>query len=177
MSRRTLPSFTSLLPLPHRTRPVCVFGVFLTSIALSAGCGGKDSVALSVFMSSASLEVAPATLGSQLSGGFNLGFELGPEASGDTVVSLESFTLAPSGGTEVLVPTFAPTTEEVFPITLKAGEKRSVAFSVSNITLSADQLEKVCTDTVEIRTSVRDSLSDDGISAVRSGAISVAGCP
>jgi len=167
MLRRILPSATRL---PLR-------GVLLTFLALNAGCGGKDAVALSVFMSSASLEVKPATLGSQLEGGFNLGFELGPEAPGDTVVSLESFILARSGGTEDLVPGFAPETEEAFPITLKAGDKRSAAFNVSNLTLSADQLEQVCTGSVEIRASVRDSLSDDGISSVRSGPILVAGCP
>jgi hypothetical protein len=60
---------------------------------------------------------------------------------------------------------------------LKAGDKRSAAFNVSNLTLSADQLEQVCTGSVEIRASVRDSLSDDGISSVRSGPILVAGCP
>lgn len=167
MLRRTLPDFLRL-PLA---------GVTLSCLALSAGCGGKDAVALSVFMSSASLEVKPATLGSQLEGGFTLGFELGPEAPRDTEVSIESFTLAPAGSTGDLVPLFTPETTESFPLTLKAGDKRSVVFSVSDITLSADQLQNVCAGSVEIRGSVRDSLSDDGISSVRSGAINVDGCP
>ncbi|MCB9589980.1 MAG: hypothetical protein H6718_31490 [Polyangiaceae bacterium] len=154
--------------------------LLVPALALSSGsgCGSKDSVALSAWISDAQLGVQSGTLGDRLSGSFVLNLELGPEASGSTTVTLEDFALAPAGGTEDLVPAFAPEPSESFPLTLSAGDKKQITMTIPDgDTLSDTQTGALCAGDIEIRASVRDSLGDDAITSVRSAALSVAGCP
>lgn len=148
------------------------------TLASGSGCGSKDSVALSAWITDAELGLEEGTLGNRLTGSFVLNLELGPEASGSTTVSLEDFALAPAGGVGDLVPGFAPETTETFPLTLGAGDKRSITMTVPDgDTIADSQVSLICDGDVEIRASLRDSLGNDAITSVRSGALSVSGCP
>ncbi len=147
-------------------------------LSSGAGCGSKDSVALSAYISDADLSLEQGTLGSRLAGSFVLNLELGPEASGSTEVSLEDFALSPAGGVGDLVPGFAPETSETFPLTIAAGEKRKITMTVPDSdTVSDSQVTSLCDGQVEIRASLRDSLSDDSVTSLRSNALDVSGCP
>ena len=51
-------------------------------------CGDKSAVSLTVTLDQATVTAQSGTLGATLGGGFELKFELGPEASGSATVSL-----------------------------------------------------------------------------------------
>ncbi|MCA9629649.1 MAG: hypothetical protein KC766_18370 [Myxococcales bacterium] len=165
--------------MPRRSLRLAL-SLLVPCLALSsgAGCGSKDSVALSAWISNEDFTLQAGTLGNRLTGSFVLHLELGPEASGSTEVSLEDFALGPAGGVGDLVPGFAPETTESFPVTLAAGDKRQITLTLPDSdTLSEAEVTAVCEGDVEVRASLRDSLSDNAVTSVRGAAISISGCP
>ena len=148
------------------------------ALSSGSGCGSKDSVALSAWITNPQLNLEAGRLGGRLRGSFALTLGLGPEAWGSTSVSLEDFALAPAGGTGDLVPAFSPEPSEAFPVKLNAGDKKQITMTIPDgDTLDDSESSALCASDVEIRASLRDTLGDNAITSVRSAAISIAGCP
>src|SRR6185503_6877311 len=104
-------------------RAVCV--PLLLSCALVAACGDKSAVSLSASIGNASVQVESLALGTRLGGGFDLSLDVGPEADGDSQVSLEAFALLLADQT--LVSPLPVTPENAtFPLTVPKGGRQQV---------------------------------------------------
>ena len=148
---------------------------FALALLLLPACGSKESISLTALVQNANLNVEQKTLGTQLSGGFELFFELGPEASGSTEVSLETFAVV--RGAETLVSPLQATPDGVtFPLSLGKGQKRVVPFSVDDSTLLDAALQSsLCAGPVRLRGAVSDTLGG-GRTPLESRELSVGGC-
>jgi hypothetical protein len=134
-------------------------------------CGDKSAVSLSVILDQATIMAQSGQLGATLSGGFELKFELGPEASGPTTVTLGSFALQTATGSALFDPLTFDAGNTVFPLVVSQGGKRTVTFTLSSTKLlTPDERDALCAGPVQIVGSVMDSLSG-GTDAVTSGPI------
>lgn len=140
-----------------------------------AGCGSKDSIALSANVHGVSLTVEQKALGAALVGSFELYMELGSEASGGTQVSLEAFALV-RGADTVLAPLPAAPVGATFPLSLGKGQNRTVTFDVSDSAL-LDQATRdaLCAGPLRLRGALTDTLGG-GTTAISSADVVVSGC-
>lgn len=125
------------------------------------GCSAsKDDVALSVRLSDPRLSVSDGRLIAALDGSFELVLALGEYAPRATTVSAPSFDV--QRGDVTLVETLDVTPSEPFPLTLEAGDQKTVRFSVSDGEgVDEEQVSALCSGPVQIRGSVTDTLNDD----------------
>ncbi|MEZ4219885.1 MAG: hypothetical protein R3B13_03080 [Polyangiaceae bacterium] len=147
----------------------CLLAVFLV------GCGSKESISLTANVQNVTLAVEQKTLGTQLTGGFELFLELGSEASGSTEVSLEAFAVV--RGTDTLVSPLQASPQGVtFPLSLGKGQKRVVPFTVDDSTLvDAALKDSLCAGAVRMRGAVSDTLAG-GRTPLQSIDVVVGGC-
>ncbi|HET9953875.1 MAG TPA: hypothetical protein VFQ61_05210 [Polyangiaceae bacterium] len=141
--------------------------------ALLPGCGSKGAVSLSARIDNAQLTVQDATLGTKLSGKFDLVLELGEAAPRATEVQLGAFSLKNDHG--VLVERLALESEP-FPISVAVGTTRSVPFTLDDSELVTPGSAEICAGPVYIGGSVSDSLSNGKASNVTSSMLAI-DCP
>jgi len=136
--------------------PALVLALGSTSLS---GCGDKSAVSLSVSVANASVSAQPSTFGATLGGGFQLDFELGPEASGPTTVTLGNFALQSASGSAIVDPLQVDSPGTTFPLTIQKGGSSQVTFTISSkASLTQDQQSAICAGQVVIVGSVMDSL-------------------
>lgn len=142
---------------------------------LACGCGSKESVSLSARIGNVQLSVEQKTLGTALSGSFDLQLELGPEASGDTSVSLESLALLREGQA-VVSPLQATPQGTSFPVQVGKGQTKTVPFVVDDSTLlDAAVKDAICAGPLSVSGSVTDTLGG-GRTTLVSPAVTPGGC-
>jgi hypothetical protein len=151
---------------------------FLLACAAVLGCGSKSSVALSARIQAAELAVEQLTLGTQLTGGFELFLEVGPEASGGATVSLESFALVRASDSSSLVaPLPAEPQGASFPVQVGKGQKKIVPFTLDATDLLAPASHAaICAEPVKVVGAVRDTLSGGASTPLESAALTPTGC-
>ncbi len=144
----------------------------LTSIA----CGSKESVSLSARIGNVQVAVEQKTLGTALSGSFDLDLEVGPEASSGSTVTLEALALI--RGSEALVsPLQAVPQNATFPISVGKGEIKTVSFQIDSATLlDAAVKDAICAGPVSVGGSVTDTLSNGGRTPLSSPSVAPGGC-
>ena len=148
---------------------ITALALALGSVAL--GCGDKSAVSLSVSVANASVSADTGTLGSTLGGGFQLDFELGPEASGATTVTLGDFSLQSASGTAIVDPLQVDAGSTSFPLKIDKGGSQNVSFTItSKALLTQAQHDAICGGQVVIVGSGMDSLKG-GTDSLRSVAI------
>lgn len=146
--------------------------------ALSAlACGSKSTVSLSAQVQNPVFVVEQVTLGTRLSGSFELRLELGSEASGNTSVSLESFALLRASDRSSLVAPLPAAPQGVqFPLDVAKGQTKLVTFTLDDQKLIDPALrDSICAEPVQIAGSVSDSLSGDA-TPLTSIAFTPSGC-
>ncbi len=149
---------------------ITVSALALGSIALG-GCGDKSAVELTVTLVGANVSAQNGPLGSTLGGMFQLDFSLGPEASGSTTVSLESFALQSTDGSAIVDP-IELDTAMVVPFTVDPGKNVSFPLDISSkALLTQAQHDALCAGQVVIVGSVMDSLKG-GTDTVKSVPVS-----
>jgi hypothetical protein len=132
--------------------------ILLFSVLLVA-CGSKDSITLGANVQNVQVTVEDETLGTQLSGGFELRLELGSEATESTTVSLETFALVRDGQT-LVAPLQATPVNATFPVTLGKGDSRTIGFAIDSSTLlDASDKDAICAGPVSVSGAVTDTLS------------------
>jgi len=134
-------------------------------------CGDKSAVSLTVTLDQPMVAVQDGALGATLAGGFTLKFELGPEASGSTTVSLGSFALQTAAGSALVDPVKLDSTDATFPLVIDKGSAQTVTFTLSSTkVLSASDHDALCAGQVKIVGTVMDSLKG-GTDSLSSNAI------
>lgn len=151
-------------------------GFVLCLAACASACGSKQSVSLDAHIDSAKLAVQDVTLGTQLSGGFQLVLKLGDYASEGTKVTVESFSVIGADSNDTVLGSL-----KVGPdpgtIDVGVGKTKVVSFTVDGSALlsSADKA-KLCAGQVVITGTVTDTLGGGHSTPLRSARINVSGC-
>jgi hypothetical protein len=145
---------------------------------LSAACGSKGSIALSASIQKPRVAVESATLGTRLTGGFELTLEVGPEASESSTVSLESFALVSAQDQATLVAPLPAAPEGAsFPLVVGKGELKTIRFVIAgDDPISDTQRGAICAGPVRISGAVSDTLSGGRTTPLTSAAVTAEGC-
>lgn len=143
-----------------------------------SGCGSKATVSLSAMVQNAEIGLEQGTLGTRITGGFELFLEVGSEASGGSTVSLESFALVrASDQSTLLSPLSAAPQGAQFPLDVSKGQQRIVVFTIAeDKPLAQADVDAICAEPVQIVGAVRDTLSGGETTPVTSIALAPAGC-
>ncbi len=145
--------------------------------AAAAGCGSKEDVALSVYTQNVTLAKGdgPFGPGTVLSGTVDLVLDMGAYSSGSVTVDGVGLRLF-RGNINVLArATISPTDGTVFPVTIGAGDKKTVHYSISIQQMTSQEATDLCAGPV----SVSGTVQEDGKStptSVASTAITPSGC-
>lgn len=140
------------------------------------GCGTDKSVSLAASVGKANVAVVQQTLGTQLTGGFELYLELGPEASKGVSVELENFSIVRSSDNATVVPSLqvVPQSGVTFPVSVGVGELKTVTFTLDDQKLLPDSDKAaLCAEPVRIVGTVKSSGETEPLS---SQALTVGGC-
>jgi hypothetical protein len=150
----------------------------LLACAAALGCGSKSSVALSARIQSTELAVEQVTLGTRLTGSFELYLEVGPEASGGSTVSLESFALVrQSDQLSLVAPLAAGPQGASFPLDVGKGQKKIVPFALDTSgLLDAATRDALCAAPVQVVGAVRDTLSGGETTPLQGAPLTPDGC-
>jgi hypothetical protein len=146
----------------------------------AAGCDipGPEAIKLSASVRSPALAIEQLTLGTRLSGGFELYLAVGSEASGASTVSLESFgVVRASDQSALVVPLSATPQDAQFPLEVPKGSQRVVPFLIEEGKwLDAAGQAALCAEPVQIVGAIRDTLSGGEVTALGSPALIPSGC-
>ena len=144
--------------------------------SLVCGCGAKERVSVSASLLDAELSVEEGTLGTFLSGGFDLSVRLGPNAPQATTVSLESFSLVrASDQSELIAP--LPLVTSVAPFELAPGDERTLQLELDGTNPIGQGIrDEICAEPVLITGTVTDTESEERSTPVQSDALSAGGC-
>jgi len=97
-------------------------------------------------------------LGATVGGGFELKFELGPEASGSTTVTLGSFAVQSLAGASLVDSLKLDPGSTSFPLVVNKGSSKTVTFTLtSSKVLNMDERAALCAGQVKIVGSVVDT--------------------
>jgi hypothetical protein len=143
------------------TRKVLCLAWILGSFSM--GCGTEKSVSLNAAVGNASLAVAEQTLGTQLTGGFELYLEL------------ENFSIVHTGDNATVVsPLQAVPQNATFPVSVGVGERKTIPFVLDDTKLlpAADKAA-ICAEPVQIVGTVKSSGETEPLS---SPSLTVGGC-
>lgn len=100
------------------------------ALAVGTGCIDTDAtVFVDASIASPSAAVTAATLGTQLSGGFQLQLHLGPRASGPSEVTLRSFEINNAAQTTAIISPLEAVTSVSLPIKVDLDSDVSVPFT------------------------------------------------
>ncbi len=127
---------------------LCLLPLLLT------GCSAKDAVSLSVRISQSALTVRQGAFGGSLTGSFQVQLTVGPEASGASTVTAQSFSLQTQSGM-VLVDVLKVESDAAFPLSVGKGETKHVTFTIEQSAINHDA---ACAGPLKIRGSFSDSL-------------------
>lgn len=148
---------------------------FGTALLLTVGCGSKESIALSAIVRNVDLAVEQKTLGTALTGSFELQLELGAEASGSTQVSIEAFALV-RGADTLVSPLAATPVGATFPVSLGKGQKKTIAFQVGDADLLEPSVkDALCAGALRLRGAVSDTLANEK-TPLQSADVTLSGC-
>jgi hypothetical protein len=140
------------------------------------GCGTDKSVSLAASVGLVNVQVAQLPLGTQLTGGFELYLELGPEASKGVSVELENFSLVRASDRSTLVSPLEvlPQGGVTFPLSVGVGERKTVTFTLDEQQLlPASDKDAICAQPVRIVGTVKSSGETEPLS---SQSLTVGGC-
>jgi hypothetical protein len=139
------------------------------------GCGSKGSVSLTASIQKPRVAVEQLTLGTRLTGGFNLVLEVGEEASSGSTVSLERFELVRDGAS--VAGLTVRSDSHTFPLRVEKGQLVSVPFVFDDSALLAATVrDAICAGPVQIAGAVTDTLSGGRTTPVTSAALTPSGC-
>jgi hypothetical protein len=137
------------------------------------GCGSPGAVATLASITGASVTVEQLTLGTHLTGDFDLVVEVGAAASNAATVTPQSFSL--SRDAQVLKSPINVAASGTVPFTVGIGEKKSVHFTIDDL-LATGEASAICAGKLRIVGQISDSLSGKTLS-VTSPDVDPAGCP
>jgi len=147
----------------------------MSALLWLGGCGGKGNVSLSASIQQPRAAVEQLTLGTRLTGGFELVLEVGADASGGSSVSLERFELVRDGATVAALTVRSD--GHSFPLHVEKGQLVSVPFVFDDSTLLAAEVrDAVCAGPVSIAGAITDTLSGGRTTPLTSAAITPSGC-
>lgn len=166
-------SATVIYSAPAMTRKVLCLAWILGSFSM--GCGSDKSVSLNATVGKPSLSVVEQTLGTQLTGSFELYLELGSQASEGVSVELENFSIVHAGDSATVVsPLQAVPQNATFPVSVGVGEKKTIGFALDDSKLlPAGDKAAICAEPVKIVGTVKSSGETEPLS---SPGITVGGC-
>jgi hypothetical protein len=142
----------------------------------TSGCGSKGSVALSGSVSRAQVSVEEVTLGTRLTGGFDVFLELGPEATDGTTATLQSFALVAADGRGALVEPLLITPPET-EFRLAPGDTRTLGYTLAHPDpVPAEAKAALCAGELRVVGAVTDTLSGGRTTPLQSSAFSPSGC-
>jgi hypothetical protein len=139
-----------------------------------AGCGSKDNVALSGSISDVAITIEQVTLGTRLTGGFNLRLELGAQAPEPANVSLGSFSLLAPDQSEVAL-LMVLDQGQVFPLALEPGQSRSAELTLDDGNPIAAEPSSIC-QSLRVAGVVSDDAANGRVTSVSSGSFVPGGC-
>jgi hypothetical protein len=145
-------------------RSSCILALFALALA---GCETDGSATLAGSIAKPSLDVTRSDLAGDVTGGFELVFELGEYAGGPTQVSLGAFALERDGA-EVLSP--LPLSGGTFPVTVAVGETKRVPVTF-DVPAELSVADSLCAGPVTIRGSVSDTLGKNRPTTLTSSAV------
>ncbi len=159
-----LTSFTTM-PAREPSRPLLnvlgrarYFGWAVLAAGSLTACSAEGLVALTAYVKTPALKVESATLGTVLSGGFDLELQQGKAASGATTVTLGSVGLRDSSG--VVLDDLPVSTSPGFPLEVPVGTSHSVRFDLDAAdVVDAAAEARLCATQLYFFGSVSDSLS------------------
>ncbi len=147
-------------------------------LLLSPACIDTDTaVFVDATLDNPTLTVDQATLGTSMSGSFELTLHLGARASGPSEVTFQSFSLKDANG-DVIVESLPVEASSPSPITVEPGGADSVVtFSIDTGAdlLAAEVVDQICAGEVFISGVIDDSLATSS-TPVESEPFSPAGC-
>jgi hypothetical protein len=123
-------------------------------------CGDKSAVSLTITLDQATVTATNGTFdGATLDGGFELKFELGPEASGSTTVTLGTFAVQSAAGAVLVDQLKLDSGGTSFPLVVNKGSSQMVRFTLTSMKpLAASERDALCAGQVQIIGSVVDTL-------------------
>lgn len=155
-----------------------VLALTISLVGLASGCGNKDSVSLGATLSGVELTVTEQTLGTQLSGSFQLHLEVGAEADGDAHVELSNFSLVRASDQATLVGTLQVLPQGVtFPVTVGKGQSKTIVLVLDDSALlPASDKANLCAGKVQVVGAVTHDLLGGETKPVRGNAVLPSGC-
>jgi len=154
----------------RRYKPAAMFALLLL-----VGCGGKGNVSLTASIEQPRVAVEQLTLGTRLTGGFELVLEVGSEASSGSTVSLQRFELVRDGAS--VAGLAVRSDSHVFPLRVEKGQLVSVPFVFDDSQLLAAEVrDAVCAGSLRIAGAVTDTLSGGSTTPLTSAAVTPSGC-
>jgi hypothetical protein len=142
------------------------FAWVLSALPLTLACSSdKSAVALSASIDDPMLVVQSSSVGADATGGFSLAIELGEYASGDTQVSLGTFSIQ-RDAMDLIAPLSLAGAS--FPVSLGVGKKVMLPLTFDAST-DPDVATNVCGAPVLVRGTLTDTLSNNHPTSVTSG--------
>jgi len=165
-----------MLRLCQSWLPLLVLGASLTC----TGCIDTDAaVFVEASISEPATTITTNSLGTYVGGSFQVGFHLGPRASGPSEVALRTFSLMSADQTTEVAPSLKVTTAPDFPVGVNVDSDVgvSVTYAEQDNPQPVDAVEQICGAAgIVIVGTFDDSLRGGSITAV-SAPYSAAGCP
>lgn len=148
--------------------------------AYGTGCIGENEEVVFVEprIEQAQVSVSQGTLGTGLTGSFQLHLILGPRASGPSTVNLDLFDLKTADKTKALVSPLEAAGDKSFPLTVEVDSEQTLQFTIDfgAMLLPANTFTDICgAGGVRISGSIRDSLSS-GPTLCASDIVMPSGC-
>lgn len=139
------------------------------------GCDTEVSVSLSASIEQPRVAVEQLTLGTRLTGGFDLVLEVGEEASSGSTVSPERFELVRDGASVAALTVRSD--GHSFPLRVEKGQLVRVPFVFDeSALLAAGVRDAICAGPVHIAGAVTDTLSGGRTTPLTSPAVTPSGC-
>jgi hypothetical protein len=146
-------------------------------ILLGGACGSKDSISLSASVSNVELTLAEKTLGTYLSGSFDLYLEVGPEADSGATVQLDIFSLVRAGDHSTLIPSLDAAPQGVsIPVKVGKGEHKTITFQLDATNPVSAAKADLCSGQVQVKGTVKHDLNGGETQPTESQPVTINGC-
>jgi hypothetical protein len=152
-----------------------LFIVALAGTQVTASCGVKEDASLSVYAESTSLTKGTNAFGSTLNGTVAVVFDLGKWTQGNITVESIQLGLYRDTTQVVATATLSPPMGTTFPLELAPGQKRTLTYTITKTSLTAEETNELCAGPVKVSGIVQQA----GKGVIRIGAdpVTVVGCP
>jgi len=157
-------------------RAVRVLPIAVTIVA-TIGCGSKEDATLSVYTQNPSVTASDSAFGPKtvLSGSVDVVLDLGSFSSGSATVDGVVLRLFRGTTNVVARAKIQPADGTSYPVTVSAGQKKSVHYSIALDQMSATEIADLCAGPITIGGTVQEEGTSAPLS-IRSDPITPSGC-